>query len=162
AIAVAQGTADAGPPAGLAAAVVRGALARAGATTPLRVVTLATEVIKSTAMSKVKTGLALAFACGLLISGIGLAAHRMTAAAGPRGAGRKPAAAAPGPQEPPAKPPKRKDRFGDPLPDGALARLGTVRFRHGFHTQSVAFAPDGKTLAAGGFGVVTLWDAETG
>jgi WD40 repeat protein len=59
-------------------------------------------------------------------------------------------------------PEEGKDRHGDPLPPGAIARLGTIRFRHGMSAQSVAYSPDGKTLAAGGFGVVSLWDALAG
>jgi RNA polymerase sigma factor (sigma-70 family) len=40
------------------------------------------------------------------------------------------------------------DKFGDPLPEGAVRRFGTLRFRHEA-VGALAFTPDGKRLVAG-------------
>jgi WD40 repeat protein len=50
----------------------------------------------------------------------------------------------------------------DPLAEGARARFGSGRWRHGW-VGSVAFAPDGKTIvSAGGDAAVRIWDTATG
>jgi WD40 repeat protein/beta-lactamase regulating signal transducer with metallopeptidase domain len=55
------------------------------------------------------------------------------------------------------------DAQGDPLPDGALARLGTTRWRHGADISFVSFGPDGKTLlTAGQDNTIRLWDLASG
>lgn len=96
-------------------------------------------------------------ALGLLVAtGAGLAVLPL---ASPQPAEEKPKENAPPPQE--AKPP-RLDRFGDPLPEGALARLGTMRLRHGRGTN-LAFAADGKSLrSCGADSILRTWDRTTG
>src|SRR5262245_51090853 len=54
----------------------------------------------------------------------------------------------------------RRDRFGDPLPPGAVARLGTVNAHTGAST--VAFSPDGRTIITTSGASVRHWDAESG
>jgi RNA polymerase sigma factor (sigma-70 family) len=60
---------------------------------------------------------------------------------------------------------ERTDAHGDPLPGGALARLGGARLRHeivaGTEGQFV-FSPDGGTLASSNSATVRLWDCRTG
>jgi WD40 repeat protein len=58
-------------------------------------------------------------------------------------------------------PPSARDP--DALPEGALARLGTSRFRSPDRVCSVTFFPDGKRLVSGGWDSrVGVWDVTTG
>lgn len=58
---------------------------------------------------------------------------------------------------------KKNDASGDPLPDGALARMGSLRWRHASAINFVAFGPEGKSLVtAAGDNIIRLWDRDTG
>jgi WD40 repeat protein len=77
-----------------------------------------------------------------------------------------------------ADPPAPTHRLGDPLPEGATARLGTSRLWHGTPLASLALSPDGKLIATGGGsyqrpvgpghyrfvfdGRIRLWETATG
>jgi WD40 repeat protein len=64
--------------------------------------------------------------------------------------------------------PSRTDRHGDPLPKGALQRLGTLRYCEPDTISAFAFSPDGKAFATcsekwpGLTATVGLWNTTTG
>src|SRR5262249_4476430 len=85
-----------------------------------------------------------------------------------------PAGQAPTPAEPPKAPAAQPaqassrlpeahvDVFGDPLPPGALTRMGSIRFHHGGHLNQVIPSWDGKRVASLGDNGYKLWDGDTG
>src|SRR5260221_10002298 len=59
---------------------------------------------------------------------------------------------------------KGVDRFGDPLPAGAFARIGTTRLRAGLETSGLEFSPHGTMFASSGMddgAAVRLWGTST-
>ena len=62
----------------------------------------------------------------------------------------------------------RVDRYGDPLPEGAIARMGTTRFRHNWEggnwgtVERVSYTPDGRSLVTVGARKASVWDVVTG
>src|SRR5690349_7872159 len=55
--------------------------------------------------------------------------------------------------------PPGKDLQGDPLPEGAVARLGNLRWRHDAIVAFAAFLPDGKNvICVTDDGIVQVWE----
>ncbi len=99
----------------------------------------------------------------LMVGAGGVVCHALMAQPLETPAALEPAAKIAAQPKNPPTPQVRTDRHGDPLPKDALARLGTVRWRHGFFASALAYSPDGKKIAAVGCGrAITLWDAVTG
>ncbi|HEV3260479.1 MAG TPA: sigma-70 family RNA polymerase sigma factor [Gemmataceae bacterium] len=131
------------------------------------VATLAEGALQGMAVTTWKAGLALALVLAVLTAGTGLVLHQALV-------GRQPQAKQSDRPKPAGKradlhkagtdKQTRTDRYGDPLPKEAIARLGTVRLRDGgfFGVYGAAFAPDGKTIASTGRQGIHLWEAATG
>jgi RNA polymerase sigma factor (sigma-70 family) len=153
---LATGVSQADVPAAARAAAAFSAHPTTGA--PAGAAQLAHELIRRMTMNRIKL-----WALGLLaLAVVGVGA---TVAVRPSvGGGDQVAAANPAKEDPPVNPPDAKaDLHGDPLPPGAVARLGTVRWRHGSRARVLAFAAGGKeVVTAGPDGQVRVWDTSTG
>ncbi|HEY7315463.1 MAG TPA: hypothetical protein VH643_39400 [Gemmataceae bacterium] len=113
-------------------------------------------------IAKIKSRTVCLPALALLVAASGWAAHRTFGAKPP-----EPTETAENtvPKQRAAAKQPRTDAHGDPLPPGAVARLGSARFRHEGMLGSFVISPDGRTVAAvplmhGKSGV--LWDMATG
>ncbi len=145
-LAVLLALAPAAVPSALADLTVRSVLGQA----PTRVAELAGAILPGLTVFRGK----LAFACFLLLV---LAAGTALALLPRTDLPVKAASASPSQRK--ASPPP----FEQPLPQGALARLGTTRFRHGYYLFDVAYSTNGKVLASCGMGRgLCLWDSNTG
>lgn len=128
------------------------------------VLALAETGLTSMTMTKAKLGLILLLALGFA-GGAGLLAYPL----GREQLAEEQQATAARIQERKTETPKPAsdkaaptDLYGDPLPAGAIARLGTIRFRHGGWLTDVLLSPDGRTLISAGRSSVEIWDAQTG
>jgi RNA polymerase sigma factor (sigma-70 family) len=160
----------AGPAGELAAATAKAAVAFAAGEVvgccgvPAEVTSLAQQALRGMALVKAKVGLGAALLLGLLAVGVGLMPHPAPQAK-PSGEAEARASL---PAEPEGKPPPRTDRLGDPLPPGAVARVGSIRWWFGptddaFRLCPLAYTPDGKTLAASDAGTaIRFLDSATG
>src|SRR5688572_19874060 len=64
----------------------------------------------------------------------------------------------PAPQEKPTA----VDAWGDPLPAGAAARLGSSRFQQGDQVTDLAYSADGARIVTSSWGSIRVWEASTG
>ncbi len=151
-----------------------------------QVAALTDGVLKTMFLAKLKTATALLLAVGIL-TGAAMLTRQVVAAKvrqapavpQPQSPEQPTAQTNPGKPEPETKQPDRPrpsptlphleegkgggtDRFGDPLPDGAILRIGTIRYRAGAAINKAALSPDGKLLATADEGGVMVIDLDTG
>jgi WD40 repeat protein len=131
-----------------------------------KVVALAEEVAKAMLATKSRATAGLLVVLVMLTASASLYTQQALAGKQPD-AGQDPALKAtagpdPAPAAAEAKRPRR-DRNGEPLPQGAVARMGTSHLRHGGDIGQFAFSHDSKVLAAASNDdAVHLWDLDTG
>jgi RNA polymerase sigma factor (sigma-70 family) len=170
AVALSSSAACAAVPAALADATIRTALlfirGEAVGTISAQALSLAESVMKALTLTNFKGGATLALAAAIVATGVGLTAYQAFSTEPAASAAQdSPRPVAQGDNHTKGPEPKqvRSDCYGDPLPAGAIARVGTARFRHGSQVYCLAFSPDGRYLAGGGYhGDLCLWDRATG
>jgi RNA polymerase sigma factor (sigma-70 family) len=146
AVALAAGDARALVPATLVETTVK--VGHPGAVSP-RASLLAERVLTTLPMSRGRLA--------VLLLLLGLAGAAAVAGSAPQAPAPRPPAEVAATRE--KSPGPATDLHGDPLPAGAVTRLGTVRLRNA--STTLKFSPDGKVLAAAG-DVTRLFDAASG
>src|SRR5262249_11937974 len=152
--ALTQPAGNAAVPAAVLATTVRAAAAVAAkgiaaGVVSARVAALVEGGLKTMVTTK-KIALAFALVLGMAAGGAGLILCQTSAATAPdenRGQQPEPAKRVHQPKMEETKA-SRTDRYGDPLPEHSVARLGSLgHFRPGMRVNHAAFSPDGKTVA---------------
>ncbi len=115
----------------------------AAAASSTRVAVLVQGVSRTMLWSKAKTVLILVMALGLAVVGTGARVYQTLTA-------EEPDARSEGGPAPVGGTKAHTDSYGDLLPEGALARLGTVRLRLGGMVTAAALTADGKAIVAAG------------
>jgi RNA polymerase sigma factor (sigma-70 family) len=126
-----------------------------------RALSLAEEALGGLASMKAKL-IAIVLALGVAVGSAGWASHGRLGEPSLRAASELKQPRAATNQLTPTKTQAATDQYGDPLPEGAIARLGPRRFRHDGFGTALAFSPDGKTLVGSSVSGVMVWDAATG
>jgi len=123
-------------------------------------VLLARASVRSLVPLRLSVAMAGVLVFGLAAVGAVLWGHPFRLAPPTEVAGAAPPSASAQPQK---EPPVPTDRYGDPLPDGVIARLGPTRGRLTSRDGTVAATPDGKDILTGSqSGHVLVWSSETG
>jgi RNA polymerase sigma factor (sigma-70 family) len=123
-------------------------------------VTLAKEVLQNMAAFKLKALVVLLLLVGLAAGGTAVFATSRPAPQKREPAPLLVAAPLPAKNDTPAE---RVDGLGDPLPDGAAARLGAARLRQGTQVCALAFSSNGHVLATiGNDANLCLWEVPSG
>jgi RNA polymerase sigma factor (sigma-70 family) len=156
AVALSAGAARSTVPVALRTATVRASLSfLSGAAGASRAALLAKGALQAMLTTRIKVAALLIVLLGCAATAAGLAGRPAPAGKGPDNQAAAPAVK--------ADEQVRLDRHGEPLPEGANARLGTVRLRHPDGISPVVFTRDGKTAIVGDrAGNLVYWDVATG
>lgn len=166
---LAENAISAAVPLPLAAGTVKAASALAAGSVAAGAVKSSVAILvegasKTMLTTHVKIAVAVLLATGALAAGAGMVARQRDARQQPVAGDRGELASPDDGQAIPevAEDDPRRDAHGDPLPAGAVMRLGTPRLFHA-EVNYLAFSPDAKSLATvGNMGEVRLWGVATG
>jgi RNA polymerase sigma factor (sigma-70 family) len=117
---------------------------------------LVNGMVQTMFLRKMRIAVGVLLACTCLALGAGSAARQALLAPAPGDPGQV-AEARPGRTN------DRVDATGAPLPEEAVARLGSTRLKHGeSYITNMLFTNDGKTLLSQSYGQLLAWDVNTG